>query len=89
MRYFVINKRGEIICNLGGYKTKKGAEEGRRSLCSPIFSEAIEETRRLGFPIGDEFAENVHNYIRENSEIIEVSEIILRQTSGPDITQKL
>lgn len=89
MRYFVLNKKGEIICNLGGYKTKKGAEEGRRSLCSPIFSEAIEETRRLGFPIGGEFAENVHNYIRENSEIIEVSEMILKRPDGSCIVEKL
>lgn len=89
MRYFVINKRGEIICSMGGYKTRKGADEGRYSLCSPILEEALKETRRLGIPPGGVFYENVRSYVRENSEIIEVSEMTLRQTSGPDITQKL
>lgn len=89
MRYFVLNKRGEIICSLGGYKTRKGAERGRFSLCSPILVEALDETRRLRIPPGEMFYENVHSYVRENSEIIEVSEMTLRQTAGPDITQKL
>lgn len=89
MRYFVLNKKGEIICNYGGYKTRKGAEEGRKSLYSPILDEAISHTRKLGIKPGGEFASYVHDYIRENSEIVEVSEITLRQTFGPDITQKL
>jgi hypothetical protein len=89
MRYFVLNKEGEIICNYGGYRTREGAEEGRRSICSPIFNEAIRHTSKMGIRPGGEFASYVHDYIRENSEIVEVSEMTLRRVSGPDITQKL
>jgi hypothetical protein len=89
MRYFVINKNGEIICNRGGYKTRKYAEDGRGGLSSPLLYEACNNTRSLGIPPGQEFAEHVHSYIRENSEIIEVSEMSLKCSDGRCIVQAL
>ena len=85
MKYFVLDRDGNIICHKGGYNTKRGALEGRRSLTSPVFNEGIKFARNKGLPPGSSFASEVRAYIEENSEIVEVSEIIYKTTDGRSI----
>ncbi len=89
MRYFVLDKNGNIICNRGGYSTRWNALEGRRSFCSPIFTAGIEFAKSKGLPPGGKFAEEVRTYIEENSEIVEVSEITYRAADGRTIVLKV
>jgi len=89
MRYFVLDKDGNIICYRGGYNTKKGAIEGVRGLSSPVFNDALKFTKGLGIPPGENFANHVGAYVEENSEIVEVSEITYKTTDGRIIIEKL
>lgn len=88
MKYFVLDKGGKIICYRGGYNTRRGAINGARSISSPVFNDAIKFTRSMGLPPGGKFANHVEAYIEENSEIVEVSEVTYKTTSGQIITEK-
>lgn len=89
MKYIIIDSRtNKIICFRGGYTTRQGAENGRYSLCSEIFNEAIKYVREIqNLPPGSLFSNAVHKYVEENSSIIEVSEIIYKTAEGVEIRQ--
>ncbi len=83
MKYFVIdNRTGKITCFTGGYTTLKGAKDGRMSPSWPLCRDAIEYARKSRIPAGDKFYKAVLCFVEENSEIIEVNEVIYKTADG-------
>lgn len=83
MRYFVIdNRTGKITCFTGGYTTLKGAKDGRMSPSWSLCRDAIEYARKSSIPPGEKFYKAVLCFVEENSEIIEVNEVIYKTDDG-------
>lgn len=85
MRYLVLNRDGKVICNLGGYKTRRLANLGRWSYGSEVWNEAKTDTKARGIEPGRRFRAYCEAYIDENSQIVEVSEIIYKTSDGRTI----
>lgn len=89
MRYIIIDKKtGEIVGNLGGYTTKRGALEGRLSY--PMGNVAWHYVHDvLKCPPGEKFRNNLYQYAEDHYDIIEISDISWKSTSGNVYTKKL
>lgn len=85
MRYLVLNRDGKVICNLSGYKTKRLADLGRWSYGSEVWQKGLADTKARGIEPGIRFKATLEAYIDENSQIVEVSEIVYKTSDGRTI----
>lgn len=89
MRYIIVDRdTGEIVGNLGGYTTLRGAKEGRLSY--PHARKAFDFVRNvLKCPPGNIFRDNLYQYAEDHFEIVEVSTIHLESSSGKIYSKKV
>ena len=90
MKYFILdNKENKVVCNIGGYSNLHNAKEGRRSLSSPIARRCLRELNSNNYPVGEKFRNTYYAMLDEETEIIEVAEIIFKTKDGRVISQKV
>ncbi len=73
MSRWIVLYRGEIINNLGGYSTRKGAVDSFMSFRT--LGMACKYARSIGAKIGMEHALAVQQWFEDNLAVVEVSEI--------------
>ena len=89
MNYFIYDRaEKKLVGNLGGYTTRKGALDGTHSFS--LSYPAHEYVRRvLKCEPGENYRNNLFQYLEDRYEVIEASEISILSPSGTIYTQKL